>query len=72
MTAAGIEAETVKPTRSPRYTLAAPKTSPSKDARDDGAKGEFFGRQIACAERRQPSRFPRGRVSHPVLSFGPF
>src|SRR6188474_2477457 len=29
MTAAGIDADTVMPTRSPRYALAAPKTIPS-------------------------------------------
>ena len=30
MTAAGIEADTVMPTRSPRYALAAPNTMPSR------------------------------------------
>ena len=29
MTAAGIDAETVSPTRRPRYAFAAPKTRPS-------------------------------------------
>ena len=54
----------------PQVRVGRAEDEPEQDARDNGAKGEFFGRQIACAEGRRPS--PRGRVSHPVLSFGPF
>jgi len=49
MTAAGIEAETVNPTRSPRYALAAPKTSPRTTPATIARRVNSSGGSPACS-----------------------
>ena len=64
MTAIGIEAETVSPALSARYTVAAPKSIAGEGARDDRLERELAHRGLVGDVRLEVLRRRGGELGH--------